>query len=352
MPLERLNNQDRLTPLVKFKTSTLLEMLISLQTAVQQWLHQEWTEKIKEHLGEKFLENLRQFYHSLDYGCEFIEMALEYPDQQDVEGFLQHAINLNDRDFIFYMLGRIYKKEELPEKISQKSMEAFIKNHPNEYSDCIQHNFYWADDLPAVKNKMKDIFLHFWRNFFKDIVPSYEKTWISSIQEKQHFLLNYGGPALLESTSGKTELPNPLPIDQPYKQIDFIPIFNAVKKSRMYYGYGNISILFNCRQTAKQSLENEELKKNLLLMFRALGDENRFKLLTLIADEPKQYQYNGKKLAQKLNLSPSVVSRHLTQLRDSGLIEEIKEDNRNITYRLVWDNINHLSDHILQVLRD
>ncbi|NDJ76684.1 MAG: helix-turn-helix transcriptional regulator, partial [Chloroflexi bacterium] len=57
-----------------------------------------------------------------------------------------------------------------------------------------------------------------------------------------------------------------------------------------------------------------------------------------------QGQMHGKKIAAKLELSASAVSRHLGQLKDAGLITEETHDNRTITYRLQWGLVAALPD--------
>ncbi len=59
---------------------------------------------------------------------------------------------------------------------------------------------------------------------------------------------------------------------------------------------------------------------------------------------------NGKKIAAHLELSAPTVSRHLTQLRDAGLITEESQDSRTITYRLQNDALQALSKSLLDYL--
>ena len=85
-------------------------------------------------------------------------------------------------------------------------------------------------------------------------------------------------------------------------------------------------------------------------MLRALADENRLKILRLISEE--ELAYNGRKIAEKLKLSPSVVSRHLGQLKDAGLVIEHSPDNRNILYIAQREKISELPQILLRYLYD
>ncbi|MFP4363076.1 MAG: ArsR/SmtB family transcription factor [Spirochaetia bacterium] len=61
-------------------------------------------------------------------------------------------------------------------------------------------------------------------------------------------------------------------------------------------------------------------KEQLITILKALADEKRLGLLQKI--NTNAYGLNGKMLARHLNLSTSVISRHLKQLKDAGLIDE------------------------------
>ena len=103
-------------------------------------------------------------------------------------------------------------------------------------------------------------------------------------------------------------------------------------------------MLYNCRISVERTLELETLTVSTLKTFRSLGDENRLKILQLIAHKEKSI--NGKMIAQELELSPSVVSRHLAQLKEGRLIEEFSPDNRAITYAIRMDRIRNLSEDL------
>ena len=72
----------------------------------------------------------------------------------------------------------------------------------------------------------------------------------------------------------------------------------------------------------------EELQR-LLDFFKGLADENRLKMLGLLADQ----EYSLDELATLLNLKPPTVSHHLAKLKALGLVEMQAEGNIHF-YRL------------------
>jgi ArsR family transcriptional regulator len=69
--------------------------------------------------------------------------------------------------------------------------------------------------------------------------------------------------------------------------------------------------------------------KNLVLVFKALGDKNRIRILKMLQENPRSVN----ELTMVLGISQPSVSRHLRQLKNAGLVED-KRDTPWVNYRL------------------
>lgn len=69
--------------------------------------------------------------------------------------------------------------------------------------------------------------------------------------------------------------------------------------------------------------------KNLVKVFKALGDQNRIRILKMLQDNPRSVN----ELTTVLGISQPSVSRHLHQLKDAGLVED-KREALWVNYRL------------------
>jgi len=107
-------------------------------------------------------------------------------------------------------------------------------------------------------------------------------------------------------------------------------------------------VLFDSERTEARRTEIERGKEQALTVLKALSDGSRLDILRLIARH--EAEMHGKKIAAKLNLSASAVSRHLSQLRDAGLIEEHMHEDRTITYRLQQTVIERLPNMLFEYL--
>jgi len=76
-------------------------------------------------------------------------------------------------------------------------------------------------------------------------------------------------------------------------------------------------------------MTKEEITQELLAFFKALSDENRLKIVGLLAQRP----YSVEKLAEALGLSVSTTSHHLSRLSKAGLVS-VQVDGHYYIYSL------------------
>jgi predicted transcriptional regulator len=90
-------------------------------------------------------------------------------------------------------------------------------------------------------------------------------------------------------------------------------------------------------------MDEQEKIPELLDFFRALADENRLKIVGLLAQKPSSVS----DLAQALGLSVSTTSNHLSSLAYAGLVKA-QPDGHFFIYSLQLDTIKAMAKHLLQ----
>lgn len=351
MPLQVIESTDPLANLIRFETSTVFEMLISLNILLTPERRPDWCAQARAALAPDWLAELEAVYGPYWNGFFFFELALDYPDHHDVPGFIQHVRTMSPERFVFYLVGRLVP----PEVIAATGMEveklsAALDATPYEQG-CICRAVPMETilaDVPGFQARLTDLWQRYWEEFFHAQVPLLRTHWEHGLQDKQALLARLGGMGLFEHVTGRSELLPPLPPDHPVREVVFIPIFLAGSPVYMFYGYGNITVLFDSERTEARMAQIAQNKERALEVLKALSDSSRLDILRLIAQQ--EGRMNGKRLAAKLNLSPSAVSRHLTQLREAGVIVEETRDNRTITYRLQREALTSLPDRLLDFL--
>lgn len=84
----------------------------------------------------------------------------------------------------------------------------------------------------------------------------------------------------------------------------------------------------------------------LVKLFKALSDTNRVRILKMLEVRPLCVC----EITETLQLATSTVSKHLSVLRDSGLITDQK-DGKWVNYNLSLDQNNEYVRHMLPLLR-
>lgn len=90
-------------------------------------------------------------------------------------------------------------------------------------------------------------------------------------------------------------------------------------------------------------MTDQEQINTLLNFFKALADENRLKIVGLLAQKPSSVEA----LADALGLSASTTSHHLARLSKSGLVSA-RADGHYYIYSLNTDALRGMSQHLLQ----
>ncbi len=85
-----------------------------------------------------------------------------------------------------------------------------------------------------------------------------------------------------------------------------------------------------------------EPSPDLVQFFKALADENRLKMVGLLARE----SYSGEALAEALKISPATVSHHLARLAKAGLVTA-RMDGHSKLYSLRLDAVHAMANRLL-----
>ena len=337
-------------PQTRIVESPVLELLTSLEALVAPIRFGEFRTAVTHTLGTAFLDEVRSVNGQFQGGNAFVEFAVETALSEDVATFIDRVISMTPRHFAFVALGRLYPEDELPEPLTTASVTAFLDARGTRGSS--QHagaDFSWVDDIPSVQRRVGDLWSRYWREFFQAWYEETRTVRRGAVDAMTRQLEVRGAPDLYRSVCGMRDLPAPLPADQPYHTIIYSPILMYQEVSRFFYGYGIIVVPYDATETDERQREQARRRDELSRVFRALSDPGRLRMLELIAGS--DYSFNGQKVAWRMNLSTSVVSRHLKQLRDAGLLEDYSPDNRNTVYRVRIDALSRVSEDLIRYVK-
>jgi ArsR family transcriptional regulator, arsenate/arsenite/antimonite-responsive transcriptional repressor len=349
MPFEVIDQVDPLTNLIQFKTSAVYELLISLQTLVNPPRHHaEWAERSRDSLPKAVIAEIRAMYEEFSDGNMYLELPVDYPDHDDVMGFFNYVRGLSDADFVFYLVGRILPRDEISHRLpSRDAVREALSVSTELYERYGQYLEAILADICAFKMRLVALWQTYWEAYFNREVIRFAPAWMAGIQDRHAQLQREGGRLLLEKLTGRVEMPPELPPGMPVSSITVTPVYLLPSRVFRFYGYGNITVLFDPQYTEARKIAVEQGKDDALATIRALDDDTRLTILRLIAQ--KRGLMHGKAIAEHLGISASAVSRHLSLLKEGGLITE--QPNKNVTtYQLqkhaLTDLVNKLLDYL------
>ena len=353
-PLVRTET-DELRSIITFQTSSIYEMMLSLAALHSPSpRHDEWAKRARTDLPDQLLSEVDFLYGNFENGMLLMELGVDYPDHHDIPGFLSYVEEMSTSRFLFYVLGRLAPPEEM-EKLEPnlKSLLsivplAFAEGCPKTEARLREGGFV---DLLADPEGYRARMVRLWRlyheTYFADAVNSYVDLWEASVREKSRALSNQNSLEFLGKLTNHPELPEQIPQGYATERILLVPSYFA-RRGLMFYGYGAVTIIYDCKFTEQRRQQLELLEDEIVAMGKALTDQTRLRLLRLIAQDPQLY---GRQLSKQCGVSQPSVSRHLSILKDAGLIEERPESN-HITYQVVRQRVEELSPYLLAYLYD
>jgi DNA-binding transcriptional ArsR family regulator len=351
MPFEIIDMLDPLTALVEFRTSAVFELVLSIRTLLKPPRpHEAWAKHTTAALPADLLHELTYLYQDFHDGGMYFELPADYDDHSDVAGFFDYVRHLSDVDFVFYLLGRIISREELAKLIPDaQAIRAALNACAEAYEWYGRYLGAILPDIAGFRERLVNAWEAYSTVFFDNEVRQLEPIWASGIQEKQHILDREGGRTLLEKVTGRSDLPAEFPAGMPITSLTFIPVCLLPSRVYRFYGYGNVTILFDPQYTEERKIAIRQAKDEAMATLKALNDETRLEILRLIAQHHKGYALHGKVIAERVGFSASAVSRHLALLKDGELIAEEPQKNL-ITYRFKKETLADLTDKLLEYL--
>lgn len=356
MPVEIAEDEEKWRSMISFRTSVIFEMLLSLHAiAHPRPQHEDWAESTKGRLSPQLLKEVELFHSERFFkrGLFLGELAIDYPDHDDVEGFLVYLRKMAVEEFLFYVLGRMVPREDIKDlPWTEEELEGAMSTHLPEGSEkklVIPGHIEVLNDPQGYRARIVGLWQGYWEEFFRDDWPSYREAWGRSIKEKEARLSREEPLDFVRSLSGHKDLP---PLEIPpgtgLEEIILIPsCFAPRARGLMFFGYGSVTVLYDCEMTEERREELKRTAEELVSVAKALDDITRLEILRLIAQEESIY---GQKIAYTCGISQPSVSRHLRILREAGLIEERRMDNR-IGYNICWEVVEAFSKRLSGYLR-
>lgn len=338
-------------PTVNFLISPLYEMFTSLATMSHPGeRHEQWAAEVKRDLSPQMREEA-DYFHLL-FENRLVELAVDYPDHFDAEGFFRYLEAMAPEDFIFYASGRVMSPSEIASMSSHplRLLAALLKSYGGEHRI---HDQGWrqalqvlATEADATRTRLVRLLRTYWQNVYRHHTDKLRPRWEESVRERTVSLGPDRLTAVQERFLANRPLPREFPEGYPLEKIMLVPSLFLNMSSMILYGYGQMIIIYDALTSDEHRNAMAHVQRRIVVMARALEDPTRMTILRAIA---RDKEYYGSRLAAKCGITPSSISRHMRVLRDAGLINEVTQDNR-VMYELRREAIEKFAEDLNEYL--
>src|SRR5436309_587673 len=119
---------------VQFEISPIYDLFISLGTMTHPAERDDaWASKVKRDLSPQMREEAESFYSLFEN--RLVELAVDYSDHFDIEGFFRYLEMMPAEDFIFYAAGREMAASAISQMMSHplRLLAALLKSQGGEH---------------------------------------------------------------------------------------------------------------------------------------------------------------------------------------------------------------------------
>ncbi|MDQ3706422.1 MAG: metalloregulator ArsR/SmtB family transcription factor [Chloroflexota bacterium] len=351
MPLLVAPDAPSAVPQVNFMVSPLYDMFVSLSTMVHPGeRHDAWASEIKRDLSPQMREEADYFYTLFEN--RLVELAVDYPDHGDVEGFFRYLENMAAEDFVFYATGRVMQPSEIAAMSSHplRLLAALLKLYGGEHRI---HDQGWrqalqllATEADTLRTRLLRLLRTYWQQSYRHQIARLKPAWEESVRERTQSLGPDRLTAVQERFLANRTLPREFPEGYPLEKVQLVPSLFLSMSSMILYGYGQLIIIYDALTSDEHRNAMAHVQRRIVAVARALEDPTRMTILRAIA---KDNEYYGSRLAAKCGITPSSISRHMRVLREAGLINEINQDNR-VMYELKRDALEKFCEDLHEYL--
>lgn len=282
---------------------------------------QKWVEKTRASLSEEMKSSLEIFFNFESFfGLTLVHYILEYQHFDDIETFLDVLKEMTPKELISHFLTSGYESEqEVPSsKESIEVVSKYIKKMNLPDVEKWKLTYLFANSEEA-KHRFIQLVEEFYTLFYlpekEKLTRIHQESCLDLEKELQH--------DLSQKISALTKVH--FDMIKGEEKIIFVPSYfydisslHSERDKKLLFVYGIRSI---------EKILHQQLKEGSIIEgIKALADENRIKILKIL----NAFPCSGYELAQRLGLSNSTISHHISILTSRGLITMTKHDRKKV----------------------
>lgn len=295
----------------------------------------KWVEKSRPKLTESMKRDMNVFFNYESFlGLSLIRLCYEKHCYDDINDFFKLIEDYPSKELVkdFFRTG--YGPEEMLASIDDplKVKKFLDKSSLPEVEKW--KLMYFCSSAEETKERFLALLKDFYIRIFKNNIEALKEIHIKSINymtarlsKKPYELLQ----KLIDFDLESSKLPIVIIPSYYYNTASFISYYG--EEESLIYIYGTAKPEFQLSEELSEQLSKEKI----LTAIKVLSDENRIKTIEILNTTPCY----GYEISQRLGISSSTMSHHLSLLTDIGAITSVREENK-VYYKVNKDYIKKL----------
>ena len=298
----------------------------------------EWMASIDAQLDQDIRNEIKIFF-DLDSYCAhgLIPLIYNYGVYQDIQEFIFYFLTKVDSlEIVKSFLGPVYTMNAVgKDNLCSETAIEYIKNmnipEPEKWKLT-----YFFTDVNGTKERLFKLISDFYRLYFK----KFEKSIAEKYTQDRVRMRKELDSSMFENLG--TLLANEIDVIKSFDQVVIFPIH--------YYGVSLTSIVVENNLLSLFGMDRLKLIQmdqvdDSLDSLKAISDEKRIKIIRML----NQKDLYGYEIGQRLGLSDSTVSHHLSVLVRAKVIEPSRKENR-VYYKVNKTMIEDILDRVKLLL--
>jgi DNA-binding transcriptional ArsR family regulator len=291
----------------------------------------KWVEKSRAKLTDNMKKDINVFFNYESFlGLSLIQPIWKNGCYKNIEDFFSFIDNYSAKDLVksFFNTGYVQKKM-LQSIDNPMEVKAFLNN-----SSLPEVEKWKLAYFCSAPEETKARFITLLKDFYITVF----KENLDMLQKSHNESINYLEEKLRKNPYKVLEKLIEFGVENTKDEIILIPSYYYNTTSLLSY-FEDDKRLINIYGTSQPEFKfSDELSaEKVLAAIKVLSDENRIKTIKILNASPCY----GYELSQKLGISSSTTSHHLSMLCDIGVIMPVREENK-VYYQVNKDNIRKL----------
>lgn len=291
----------------------------------------KWVQNTRSKISDHMKQEINIFFNYESFlGLSLVQTIWDNNCYENIDDFINFLENYPAKDLIKSFFNTGYVPEKMLQNIDNPlEVKNFLDNSSLPEVEKWKLT-YFCSSPEEIKNRFMNLIKDFNNIIFKESLDMLQKCHTKSISCMREKLNSKPYEVLekliqfdLVNTKDKIIL-----IPSFYYNIASLTSYSE-EEQRLIYVYG----IYQPELEAREDIPAEKV----LAAIKVLSDENRVKAIGILNTEPCY----GYELSQKLGISSSTISHHLSLLCDIGVIMPVRDENK-VYYQVNKDNIRCL----------